>query len=118
MLKNVFSAALLVSLTGCGPEEIAPKNHSSHAGWGRSSCYASDCHSADRLTIFHDPTVPFYECTQCHGGNGACEQRDTAGHTHAPGDDCIECHQDKHGYNEASQCEACHLNPFGTRDCS
>ena len=59
------------------------------------------------------------ECALCHGGNGACDPNaDSSLREHdAATDDCIVCHQDKHGFEAASECIACHFADDRLDDC-
>jgi len=100
---------LALAGVGCGEDDEAETLGSSHPGWTRPSCNTSGCHKAAGHT---DQATR--QCGTCHGGNGACTP--PAGHLQSQ--DCVTCHQQKHGFTVKSTCVTCHFAGAGTRQCT
>ncbi|MBW1811341.1 MAG: cytochrome c3 family protein, partial [Deltaproteobacteria bacterium] len=88
-------------------------NGDDHLGWKNQHC--EFCHT---LPVKGHSEVDSPLCAACHGANGACDPKNQyLAREHLVTDNCIECHQNKHGFTESSDCQACHYAPAGRVDC-
>ena len=104
--------------TGSSPEAAAPvlkDNHSGGLAWQRKDCFL--CHY--NLTEGHDESLTESECSECHGGNGACDPDGGPETNHQTSDDCMDCHTGgRHGFDINVDCVNCHYASQGVIDCS
>jgi len=99
--------------SGCDTPE-GPEPHlldTGHPGWKNPRCDA--CHELP--VEAHETTHP-PACAVCHGGNGACDPGTTIDHEQES--DCLECHDQKHGFENADECILCHFAAAGLDTCS
>ncbi len=84
-----------------------------HSGWKSQHC--DSCHTLP--VVGHEGSyVP--DCAACHGGNGACDPNsESSQRIHSVTDNCIQCHQNKHGFEVVSDCVSCHFAAMGLDDC-
>jgi len=105
-----------IIIEGCDTsDQDTPKVlDSEHSGWKNREC--DSCHSP--LPVEGHETSHIPDCAASHGGNGACDPNsDSSEQEHAETDDCIECHQDSHGFEAPSECISCHFATEGLDDC-
>ena len=89
---------------------------STHTGWKKTDCATAGCHT---LPVAGHTTSNKGECAKCHGGNGACNPNgpNSGKKNHTPTLTCTGCHQQKHGFPNASDCQNCHFAAKGVVDC-
>ena len=100
--------------TGSPSDSDTPKLlNAEHGGWKSQHC--DSCHT---LPIEDHETSNIPDCNACHGANGACDPNsDSSEREHAMTDNCVLCHQNRHGFDTASDCISCHFASKGLDDC-
>jgi hypothetical protein len=99
--------------TGTPPSATAPVLAASHPGARSPLC--ATCHA---LPVAGHAATTAPACVSCHGANGACDPNGRSGvRRHAQADNCVSCHQARHGFSANTECTACHFASKGTRAC-
>ncbi len=96
LLALLIASSLWVNCGG------APNLDASHQGWLQPNCHVSACH----LGLDHNRDLSPYQCTECHGNNGAPPR------PHQQEPTCGSCHILTHGepsdYPDPDSCHHCH----------
>jgi hypothetical protein len=96
-----------------GPAGTPPVLADAHPGTRNPLCGV--CHVLP--VAGHTATVPSL-CVSCHGANGACNPNGRPEvRSHAASDNCLNCHQQHHGFTANAQCASCHFAAAGRRVC-
>ena len=88
----------------------------SHTGWKAQHC--QECHN---LPVENHEDHSAWDCSGCHGGNGACLPifvGREGEHPQSLTSQCKTCHETMHDYDQNHACAVCHFAGTGTVDCS
>ena len=124
-MQRLALALVTLGLLGCNDtttdlakdddprQASAPVLDDAHLGWK-----AQNCESCHEVPVVNHIETKSADCASCHGGNGACAaDAATVARVHDMGDDCVSCHQEKHGFVAQTECTNCHYADRGTVAC-